>query len=128
MILVDCYFCNYKTNGEEILFENEYAVCITRDEPILIDSCVIIPKAHVETPFDLTHEEWLATKELLDKVKMYLDKKCSPDGYNLGWNIGSVGGQTVFHLHLHVIPRYKDEPYAGFGIRHWLKMEENKRP
>lgn len=126
--MVDCYFCNYKANGEKILFENEHAVCIAVNEPVLIDSCVIIPKTHKETPFDLTQEEWLATKDLLDKIKMYLDEKCSPDGYNLGWNIGRVAGQTVFHSHLHVIPRHNNEPYAGFGFRHWLKMKENKRP
>lgn len=126
--LDECYFCNYKTNGEKILFENKYAVCIAGDEPVLIDSCVIIPKAHKETPFDLSHEEWLATKDLLDKIKTYLNEKCSPDGYNLGWNSGCIAGQTVFHSHLHVIPRFTDEPYAGFGIRHWLKMDENKRP
>jgi len=126
--LADCYFCDYRTNGEKILFENKYAVCIMGNEPVLVDSCVIIPRAHKENPFDLTPEEWAATKDLLDKIKVFLDEKCSPDGYNLGWNIGCIGGQEIFHSHLHVIPRYHDEPYAGFGVRHWLKMDENKRP
>ena len=124
----ECCFCNYKENKDEIAFENDFCVCITNDDPILISSCMIIPKAHKETPFDLSPEEWQATKDLLDKIKNHLDAKCNPDGYNLGWNIGSVAGQSVFHAHLHVIPRYKDEPYAGFGIRHWLKSSENKRP
>lgn len=124
---MSCYFCNYKTNREKILFENEYAACIAGYEPVLIDSCVIIPKAHKETPFDFTYDEWFAIKDLLDKIREYLDGKCSPDGYNLGWNVGGAAGQTDFHAHLHVIPRFKDEPYAGFGIRHWLKAEENKR-
>jgi diadenosine tetraphosphate (Ap4A) HIT family hydrolase len=56
-----------------------------------------------------------------------LDQKFRPDGYNLGWNCGIVGGQEVFHAHLHIIPRFKDEPYAGRGIRYWLKQESNKR-
>ena len=70
----DCCFCNYKAIGEEILFENQFAVCITGDEPVLINSCIIIPKAHKITPFELTEEEWLATKDLLDKVKSILIK------------------------------------------------------
>ena len=45
----------------------------------------------------------------------------------MGWNCGAVAGQTVFHAHLHVIPRYAGEPYAGKGIRHWLKQEANRR-
>ena len=124
----DCYCCNYRTNKDKILFENEYAVCVTVDDPVLVDSCVIIPKEHKTSPFELSLDEWVSTKDLLDKVKKYLDEKCCPDGYNLGWNIGRVAGQIVFHAHMHVIPRFSDEPFAGFGIRHWFKMDENKRP
>lgn len=124
----ECYCCNYKTNDDVIIFENEYAVCVSVSDPVLINSCVIIPKDHKVSPFDLSLEEWLATKDLLDKVKVYLDNMCNPDGYNLGWNIGRVAGQVVFHAHLHVISRFSDEPFAGFGIRHWFKSQENKRP
>lgn len=49
-----------------------------------------------------------------------------PDGYSIGWNIGRVAGQVLFHAHLHVIPRFSKEPFAGRGIRSWLKSAENK--
>lgn len=49
-----------------------------------------------------------------------------PDGYNVGWNCGAVGGQTAMHAHMHVIPRFRQEPYAGRGIRYWLKQPENR--
>ena len=123
-----CYCCNYSNNKENILFENAYAVCIAVSDPVLIDSCVIIPIAHKQSPFDLSPEEWAATKDLLDRVKQYLDDKCHPDGYNLGWNIGLAAGQREFHSHLHVIPRFKDEPLAGKGVRYWFKQKENRRP
>jgi len=89
---------------------------------------MIIPRAHRETLFDLTREEWEATYDLLHAAKNLIDDVFKPDGYNVGWNCGSVGGQTVFHAHLHIIPRFADEPRAGRGIRWWLKQAENKRP
>ena len=77
--------------------------------------------------FDLTVEELVSTFSLLTDVKASLDSECNPQGYNLGWNCGEVAGQTVFHAHLHVIPRFESEPYAGRGIRHWFKQESNRR-
>ena len=124
----DCIICKDDLNSEAILFENDHAICVPTNDPVLENSYVIVPKAHKETPFDLSAEEWAATKDLLDRVKRYLDEKCCPDGYSLGWNVGKTGGQEVFHAHMHVIPRFKDEPYAGRGIRYWLKQPENKRP
>ena len=93
----------------------------------LIGSYVIIPKSQVGTPFDLSEEEWKDTKALMKEIKEYLDKKYQPDGYNVGWNVGKVGGQEVAHAHLHIIPRYADELYAGKGIRYWFKQPENIR-
>ena len=124
-----CIFCNFKNDEKgTILFENKLCVCIENINNILVGSCIIIPKAHKVTVFDLSYEEWEATKNLIDTVKIYLDSKYNPDGYNVGWNCGDVGGQDVFHAHLHIIPRYADEPYAGRGIRNWIKREVNRRP
>ena len=94
----------------------------------LIGSYVVIPKSMTSTPFNLTQEEWAATREMIHTVKQHLDEKYRPDGYNLGWNVGRVAGQEVSHVHLHIIPRFADEPFAGKGIRHWLKKDENARP
>jgi histidine triad (HIT) family protein len=57
-----------------------------------------------------------------------LDETLKPDGYSVGWNVLPVGGQHVPQAHLHVIARFADEPFAGRGIRYWLKQEENRRP
>ena len=97
-------------------------------QPVLVGSGCIIPRAHRETVFDLSPEEWADTYALLGRAKELLDARHAPDGYTIGWNCGRVGGQTVFHVHLHVIPRFADEPYAGRGLRHWLKQEANRRP
>jgi diadenosine tetraphosphate (Ap4A) HIT family hydrolase len=122
-----CPFCSNSVKRSEIVLENELCLFLQRDEPVLIGSGLIIPRAHRETAFDLTSTEWNATQSLLQEVKMYLDHEFQPAGYNLGWNCGAAAGQEVFHAHLHVIPRYEDEPYVGKGIRYWLKQEANKR-
>ena len=109
------------------MFENDHCIFLQQQEPVLIGSGLIIPRNHRVTPFDLTSEEWEATFSLLHQAKALIDQDYAPDGYNVGWNCGKVGGQEVFHAHLHVIPRHKDEPLAGKGIRHWLKQDANKR-
>ena len=109
-----------------ILLENELNLFIDLEHSVLQGSGIIIPRAHQESVFDLTEEEIAATFSLLTEVKALLDAQYNPQGYNLGWNCGAVAGQTVFHAHLHVIPRYASEPYAGKGIRYWLKRESNR--
>ena len=93
----------------------------------LVGSYVIIPKSQVGSPFELSYEECKDSRLLLLEVKEYLDKRYNPDGYNIGWNVGKVAGQEVAHAHMHIIPRYADEPYSGKGIRYWFKQPENIR-
>lgn len=124
----DCLFCPPGIADQGITLENEFCVFLQQPQPVLNGSGVIVPRAHRETVFDLTPDEWSATYHLLNQVKALLDEQLTPDGYNVGWNCGSTGGQVIFHAHLHIIPRFNDEPYAGKGIRHWLKKDANRRP
>lgn len=121
-----CPFCSPQAN--EIVLESELCVFTQISQPVLMGSGLIIPRSHRETVFDLTKEEWRDTRELLMQVKSRLDHEHAPDGYNIGWNCGSIAGQEIRHAHLHIIPRFKDDPYAGRGIRWWLKRDENRRP
>ncbi|MGI8315429.1 HIT family protein [Halobacillus mangrovi] len=121
-----CVFCHPELDGEQrVVFENNSCLFVQKDQRILKGSGLIIPKSHKPTVFDLSKEEWIDTQDMLIKVKKWLDQKWVPDGYNIGYNCGSAGGQHIFHAHLHVIPRFKEEPFVGQGIRHWLKKEEN---
>ncbi|WP_113929119.1 HIT family protein [Bacillus sp. P14.5] len=127
----DCPFCHPGRDPEQnIIFENEtcYFLQHNQHQGVLIGSGVIVPKKHHADAFDLTPEEWKDTYELLQRAKGFLDEKYSPDGYTLGWNVGEVSNQFIFHSHLHIIPRYSDEPLAGKGVRYWLKQPDNKRP
>jgi diadenosine tetraphosphate (Ap4A) HIT family hydrolase len=80
-----------------------------------------------ETSSTSPPKEWAATFELLATVGTSIDREFAPAGYNVGWNSGVTAGQEVFHSHMHVIPRFTDEPLAGKGIRYWLKQEANRR-
>ncbi|UFT98321.1 HIT domain-containing protein [Radiobacillus kanasensis] len=126
----ECIFCNPKKDSHQnIIFENESCYFLQHDkqQDVLEGSGVIVPKAHRITTFDLTKQEWMDTYDLLQKARAYLSDRHKPDGFTLGWNVGEASNQTILHSHFHVIPRYNDEPYAGKGLRHWLKQPENKR-
>jgi histidine triad (HIT) family protein len=125
---MDCPYCSLEASDQKVVFRDDL-VWFVRDrryQGALKHSGVIIPIAHRETVFDLTESEVAATFRLLRKVKAWMDADFSPDGYNVGWNCGRVGGQEVFHAHLHVIPRFRQEPLAGQGIRSHLKSEANR--
>jgi diadenosine tetraphosphate (Ap4A) HIT family hydrolase len=123
-----CPFCSPILKKDQIILQNTHCYFIQQDEPVLIGSGLIIPRRHVETPFDLNENEWADTLSLLLTVKNWMDERYIPDGYNLGWNCGKTAGQEVLHAHLHVIPRFEDEPMAGKGIRYLLKQKTNQRP
>ena len=118
-----------KESGEPH-FENNSMVAVKSNNlknNTLIGSYVIIPKSEVGSPFELSDKEWADSKSLMLEVKNYIDKKYAPDGYNIGWNVGKVAGQEVAHAHMHIIPRFADEPLAGKGLRYWFKQPENIR-
>ena len=125
----DCDLCHPNDNPDQkIILRTETVLFVQneREQGALRGSGVIIPVRHAETVFDLTPDEVNATFALLKRVKAWMDEHYHPDGYNIGWNCGAVGGQLAMHAHLHVIPRFRQEPYAGRGIRYWLKPSENR--
>jgi diadenosine tetraphosphate (Ap4A) HIT family hydrolase len=122
-----CPFCEASGEvAEAIVARNEHCLLVRFEDPVLESWLMILPVRHAETPFDLTAEEWAATRELLGEAKRVLAPE-RPDGYSVGWNVHPVGGQSIPHAHLHVIGRYADEPLAGQGIRHALRQPANRR-
>lgn len=107
-----CIFCN----REELILENELAWARYDKYPVSPGHLLIISRRHVQSIFDTTPEERQALSELMEEAKALLDKKYRPDGYNIGVNCGEAAGQTVMHLHIHLIPRYQgdiDNPRGG---------------
>ncbi len=101
----DCPFCE----PDGILLENELAYAKPDKFPVNPGHLLIIPKRHVADYFHTTDAEKAAFLLLLDEAKRYLDEKFAPAGYNVGINVGKVAGQTIMHVHLHLIPRFKDD-------------------
>ena len=92
--------------------------------PVSPGHCLIIPRRHFASLFEATKDESAALWDLVDNVREYLSNKYHPDGFNVGSNDGAAAGQTVMHLHIHLIPRYlgdSDDPRGG--VR-WLKPEK----
>lgn len=113
---IDCIFCNI----EEYVLENDLAFAIYDKFPVSKGHMIFIPKRHTANFFDLTEEERNAIFKLIDKAKelLDLDKDNKPDGYNIGVNIGEYSGQSVMHVHVHLIPRYiGDTKYPKGGVR-----------
>ena len=123
---MSCSFCT-GVGAEDVLIDGDLCYFMDTGDPVLVGGGMILPRAHRETVFDLTDEEWLETRSLLHQARQLLNETYGPDGYNVGWNSGPVAGQETPHAHLHVIPRFRDEPFAGQGIRHHLKQPENRR-
>ena len=96
--------------------ENDLAFAIRDRFAVSPGHTLIITKRVTPTWFDATPEEQRAIFQLVDRVKADLDAEVHPDGYNVGFNAGAAAGQTVDHLHVHVIPRFdgvKLRPHTG---------------
>jgi diadenosine tetraphosphate (Ap4A) HIT family hydrolase len=110
-----CIFCHPRK--EEILAENEYAQVVADNSPVSEGHCLIVPKRHIKTLFEATKEENQAFFELIQEAREIIQRQgLTPDGYNIGSNNDIAAGQSVFHLHIHVIPRYAgdvEQPKGG---------------
>lgn len=117
-----CPFCTLPR--DRIVEENEYAFWIYDAFPVSAGHSLIIPKRHVGSFFDVSAEERSAMLALLDRAKGAVEAEYHPDAFNIGINDGLAAGQTVPHLHLHLIPRYKgDVDDARGGVR-WVIPEK----
>jgi diadenosine tetraphosphate (Ap4A) HIT family hydrolase len=115
-----CIFCAMPR--ERVIASNSLAYAIRDGFPVTPLHTLIIPKRHTVDYFDLTKEELLACDELLKKVKKDIQcEDASVDGFNIGMNAGEVAGQTIFHCHIHLIPRRRgDVENPRGGVRHLI--------
>ena len=112
-----CPFCDLQE--DRVLAQNELAIALWDGYPVSPGHALIIPRRHTRGWFDATELEQSALLALVNTAKSVIDDRHRPDGYNIGINSGAAAGQTVFHLHVHLIPRFLgdvDDPRGG--VRH----------
>lgn len=122
----ECLFCEWKSHKEKIVYENELAFAIYDGYAVSKGHMLFMTKRHVDNFFNTTPEEKNAIFELVNEAKKMLDEKYNPDGYNIGMNCGIAAGQSVMHIHVHLIPRYNgDVENPRGGVRGVIPQKQN---
>ncbi len=109
-----CPFC--EPDPSVIMLETTNCRVLRDGFPVSSGHALIVPKAHIPDWFSVPTELQHELADLIDLTKQEIEKDHQPDGYNVGFNAGEAAGQTVAHLHIHVIPRYQgdlDDPRGG---------------
>jgi diadenosine tetraphosphate (Ap4A) HIT family hydrolase len=113
-----CPFCSLPP--ERIIHKSQHGLIIRDGFPISPGHTLVIPRRHVDSFFNLTAEEKLDLLGLLETAKAGVDEEFNPDSFNIGINDGLAAGQTVPHLHIHLIPRYTGDVSDPRGGVRWL--------
>jgi diadenosine tetraphosphate (Ap4A) HIT family hydrolase len=115
-----CIFCAMPR--ERVIASNSLAYAIRDGFPVTPLHTLIIPKRHLTDYFELSEEELLACHDLIHLLKANIQKEdLAVEGFNIGMNAGEVAGQTIFHCHIHLIPRRRDDvENPRGGVRHLI--------
>ena len=115
--LVPCPFCRIESLC--VILENKTAFAIKDSTPVSLDHMLIIPKRHCSDYFHMTRDERCDAHDLIKKLQtLILNRDQAVKGFNIGINCGETAGQTIFHTHIHLIPRRKnDTPNPRGGVR-----------
>jgi len=118
----DCPFCD----ARDAELGNELVYARFDRYPVTPGHILLLPRRHVAGYFEATRAERAALLDLLDEAKALLDARFHPAGYNIGVNVGAVAGQTIAHLHVHLIPRYEgDVANPRGGVRGVIPARQN---
>jgi len=102
-----CPFCAIPP--DRVIESTEHAFTMLDAYPVSPGHTLVITRRHVASPFELTAQEIAECARLVRSARERLDRTLSPSGYNVGINMGKDAGQTVMHVHVHLIPRYPDD-------------------
>jgi ATP adenylyltransferase len=112
-----CPFCELE-DSERVFFYDNLIRVFWDGFPVSPGHALVVPRRHVVGWFDATPEERAALVHGLDIARAAILERYAPDGFNIGVNVGEAAGQTVFHVHVHLIPRYRgDVPDPRGGVR-----------
>lgn len=123
MTQTPCVYCEF--DEYDVIAKNDFGVVFPEPKPLSKGHVVIVPLRHVHSFFEVTDKERKSLLSLLEKARNALQERHQPTGYHIGFNDGNVFGEPVEHLHIHVIPRYKNQELkldARWGI---MDVEED---
>lgn len=119
-----CPFCS--PGADRIFYRDSLVIGLWDSFPVTPGHALLIPTRHVPTWFEASHEERIALMRAIDAARLAIESNFGADGYNIGINNGEVAGQTVLHLHVHVIPRRRgDMSDPRGGVRHVIPEKGN---
>ena len=120
-----CLFCNI--NSKDLIFDNEFAFASFDSYPVSKYHSLIVPKRHILDYFELTNDELLACNNLIKKIKKKIQNEDKTvDGFNIGTNSGNVAGQSIYHCHIHLIPRrLNDVKNPQGGVRAVISSKQH---
>lgn len=122
-----CYFCDIKTNFESKVYETPTSIIFRDNFPITHLHTLIVPKEHIANIFDLSESQYIHLFDLVkEESKKLLKLDPSIKGFNIGVNQGEVSGQTVNHVHIHLIPRREGDVLDPRGGVRWIIPEKAK--
>lgn len=107
MTETNCPYCNI--DDFDVIHKNDYGAIMPELKPLSKGHCVIVPLRHVSSFFDITDKERKSLVSLLELARNELKIRHQPEGFHIGFNDGAVFGETSEHLHIHIIPRYKNQ-------------------
>lgn len=133
----NCVFCSL---DREVIWEDRYFIAIYDKYPVSEGHVLLISRGHIASLFDLPMRTLASLFLALHSIKTILDELYTPNGYNIGMNLGKAAGQTIDHFHIHIIPRYKEDvedptggvrfviPHRGNYKRPGFIPKENRKP
>jgi diadenosine tetraphosphate (Ap4A) HIT family hydrolase len=118
MPVTECPFC--PPPEERVFWRGRHVLAIWDGFPVAAGHALLIPKRHVVTWNEASREEQAELLEALARARAAIELEHQPDGYNFGVNDGVAAGQSVMHLHMHVIPRYAGDVEDPRGGIRWV--------
>ena len=122
MPTTSCIFCKI-VSGEEPsvkLYADHDTIAFMDKYPANDGHCLVIPRTHYETVFEMPPEEFAAVARTVVKIAAGVQRGLQPDGLNLVQANGPIAGQSVMHVHVHVLPRRQDDNL----LINWSRLEE----
>jgi len=124
---MECPFCNQKTISQQKIHETDTEYVLHNIRPANRGQCIVVPKRHVSNIRQLNDLELASLFITVKDISARLNANLKPSGFNYGFNEGAISGQTIEHLHFHILPRFQNDGLPEFHLFH-RQIKQNLTP